>query len=1040
MINLKSIKAIISVIVGLALVMVSMNSLKAQPLQLISPKKVDFHPSPTFTWEPLDSVEIYRLRIGHEWSVTSSWSNDIWPPIAIEWADSIRKTDVTVYFDSVRQSRAYEIGEGNFQASFESTSLLFRAVDNETGLELPFAIFRNPSILRELADIVVIPGTMDRLVAGTNGLLYRSNNGGGFYPINTSDHRDIRSIYFLNSEVGWAVGEQGLVLRTMDSGHNWEIVPTDITRNLNDVWFLDSQNGFAVSNTQTVGIQNQSFIYRTVDGGTTWTPIDISNSTTNPPGAAIRNLNKIHFSSPTNGFIIGAFGELITTIDGGTTWTRLLPTITTRILRDITFIDSLNGWTVGALGTVLKTVDGGMNWTTQTIGVNQHLNAIFFIDDQIGWIVGQNGTILKTIDGGVNWVTQQVPNNGVNLLSIYMTDSQNGWAVGSPQALWQTINGGETWTVYHEIPDSWKSRSDQNSVRSDVIFLFSSTESTSHFAMLTIKHSPGISEIAASSADTLKINATHVQNTIETLSTTIQPDVSGYQDMTLDWFVEAERSDGSMIRSETRKITFGYPSPVTGSYRHSPMDHNDLMVSYHTNGTIGVVNPNQPQIALEYPKYTSRRYAYFVQPFFGARVKNEIESEVDSFAVVIAPNYRINPQSGASWSFLSSDGYSRTGNGFIPTKSKPETWPDRWPTDGIHAWPNFIAERSLSNSEEFYSRFDDRSYSRYLNNDEYRFTPIPSEPTRGGLGLEVDMRVIAFDSLLTNIHFIVYDIHNRSDNDYDDAAFMLWIADWVGTPQDDRSDFLSDSSLFHLDVSPGTLLLTDSRPTSSPPEFNGTQIGVAGIRFLEVADNGNQFGQFRATYRPAGSLNLNESDELIWSSHMALGANDYSPDVTQDTDIFVSTGRLTIQAHKTIRIAFAIGVSADNSSNDSNIMLLNDAFNQAAELWNSEFETMSTSIEQDRYSSRPFANYLDQNYPNPFNPSTTIRFQLPTQMNVNLSIYDILGRQVGVVFNGLKSEGTHSIQFDASNLASGIYFYRLTTSDGVLTRKMTLIK
>ncbi len=83
---------------------------------------------------------------------------------------------------------------------------------------------------------------------------------------------------------------------------------------------------------------------------------------------------------------------------------------------------------------------------------------------------------------------------------------------------------------------------------------------------------------------------------------------------------------------------------------------------------------------------------------------------------------------------------------------------------------------------------------------------------------------------------------------------------------------------------------------------------------------------------------------------------------------------------------------------------------------------------------------LDQNYPNPFNPSTNIAFQLPESSDVSLKIYDMVGREVAVLINRQMSAGSHTATFDASNLPSGMYFYRLETATGSLSRKMTLIK
>jgi hypothetical protein len=91
--------------------------------------------------------------------------------------------------------------------------------------------------------------------------------------------------------------------------------------------------------------------------------------------------------------------------------------------------------------------------------------------------------------------------------------------------------------------------------------------------------------------------------------------------------------------------------------------------------------------------------------------------------------------------------------------------------------------------------------------------------------------------------------------------------------------------------------------------------------------------------------------------------------------------------------------------------------------------------------SIPNKFFVDQNYPNPFNPTTTIKFGLPAEQVVDLRIYDILGREViALVSNKSLKAGTHSYDFNASNIASGTYIYRLTTDNNVVTKKMLLLK
>jgi hypothetical protein len=83
---------------------------------------------------------------------------------------------------------------------------------------------------------------------------------------------------------------------------------------------------------------------------------------------------------------------------------------------------------------------------------------------------------------------------------------------------------------------------------------------------------------------------------------------------------------------------------------------------------------------------------------------------------------------------------------------------------------------------------------------------------------------------------------------------------------------------------------------------------------------------------------------------------------------------------------------------------------------------------------------LEQNYPNPFNPSTTIQYAFPRRSHVMLSVYNTLGQLVTTLVNSEEQSGYHEVKFDASNLASGVYFYRLQAGSFVKTMKCLLIR
>jgi photosystem II stability/assembly factor-like uncharacterized protein len=97
-----------------------------------------------------------------------------------------------------------------------------------------------------------------------------------------------------------------------------------------------------------------------------------------------------------------------------------------------------------------------------------------------------------------------------------------------------------------------------------------------------------------------------------------------------------------------------------------------------------------------------------------------------------------------------------------------------------------------------------------------------------------------------------------------------------------------------------------------------------------------------------------------------------------------------------------------------------------------------TIINSPKISNRNFI--LFQNYPNPFNPTTTINYSVPKASFVRIKVYDLLGREVETLVNGEKPAGNYSVQFNGSNLASGIYFYRMQAGDFVQTKKTILLK
>ncbi len=291
------------------------------------------------------------------------------------------------------------------------------------------------------------------------------------------------------------------------------------------------------------------------------------------------------------------------------------------------------------------------------------------------------------------------------------------------------------------------------------------------------------------------------------------------------------------------------PSKERSSFderRKSILDANNLRSTYHNYGFGGRTSENnRDELYYEYPKNTNRRYIYFVSIFTGAEVTNQVNTPgQERFPIVVAPNYRTNPSTSDSWAQNPIKGYfndsseelARSDRG--PARGEAlNTWPSDWPdkrddeSDPGWAgqWNGFFGKGIFNADQEFFYRSGDDRYTAYRDNTNLRYRPDITDDERGGLGLIMDTRILAWtQNLISNVHFNIFEIRNDASFDYNKVSFMLWTADWVGTPQDDRPFF---------DQQRATAFYTDTTPTASPAEFDGTAIGVAGIRFLETPGN-----------------------------------------------------------------------------------------------------------------------------------------------------------------------------------------------------------
>jgi hypothetical protein len=162
-----------------------------------------------------------------------------------------------------------------------------------------------------------------------------------------------------------------------------------------------------------------------------------------------------------------------------------------------------------------------------------------------------------------------------------------------------------------------------------------------------------------------------------------------------------------------------------------------------------------------------------------------------------------------------------------------------------------------------------------------------------------------------------------------------------------------------------------------------------------------------------------------------------------------SSGPFNMNAGDT-QVAVIAFIAERSPNNITTFCKLQEKWNVIQNAYFRDFDSCTVIGIQPISSEVPQHFALYQNYPNPFNPATKIRFNIPTPLNppeggkfgtlVTLKIYDALGREVVVLVNESLAPGTYETDFDASNLPSGVYFYKLSSGEYSESKKLVLIK
>ncbi len=284
---------------------------------------------------------------------------------------------------------------------------------------------------------------------GNGGMLLRSTDGGlSWSERNSGTDMDLTTVFFSDAITGWIGGgyfegideyygyydSRGVLLHTSDGGVTWYERSTGSSAMFLDIQFLGNDHGWAAGTSGTV--------LRTTDGGESW-DVHLTDS--------YRNISSVCFTDQMNGWVVTgneerySYSTIQRTTDGGVSWHQILGY--QENLFDIVFQNPDTGWAVGSNGSLLHIVDADSSWFSASSGVSQTLRHLYVKDAQRLWIAGDGGTLLYSIDAGATWTLRE-SGSTASLRSLAFSSGNIGVAVGKYGAMMHTMNGGLWW-----IPD-----------------------------------------------------------------------------------------------------------------------------------------------------------------------------------------------------------------------------------------------------------------------------------------------------------------------------------------------------------------------------------------------------------------------------------------------------------------------------------------------------------------------------------------------------------------------------------------------------------
>lgn len=720
--------------------------------------------------------------------------------------------------------------------------------------------------------------------------------------------------------------------------------------------------------------------------------ISLADWTQLPTGSS-SYLTSVFFMNAETGYIGGQDGYLAKTTNGGSNWQILNPNMPSAFVRDISFPNENTGYICGDNGIIRKTTNGGINWTVVSSGNPSGIYSIDAIDQSIFFATATNGSVIKSTDGGISFNQFSLTSN--QLLALDFISSDTGFVSGQGGVVYKTYNGGQSW-IYLDastLNNFW----DIFALNGSDIFL------SAYYGTLR-KSADGGQNFTNAFAPNKNFEGMQMLNERIGYVCGLDGVIGKTTNGGFTWYFQNSNTSQNLNEVYFLNSQTGYTVGSNGTVLKTT-DGGD-------NFQLAILNPYNREVLI-----SGSQYIIKWSSVFEGNVKIEFSDN-----------------GGISWGIIQNS---------VPANAFEYNWNVN-PSNS-----NFCKIRITSIENPLITDVSEGSFTVVGSNPYFNVPDLVYYKFNNGINTTPNYAVPGEVSGAANITGMSLQQGGIADSCL------------AGAGGNGAENFVNTNWATYLNSSGWTIGFWVSNISLGVNPNNAVYL------FSDITAN-----NLRCYYGGAGGLTAKDTAIMF----RLTGLQDVRIPVVQGQTYYIhivyESDPSSIKIYKNgilvqteLRTPFLcigngpliIGAYATFNSSLSNNMRLDEfriysrtlGQTEISQTWNTTINTIITGLSKDKPVQTGDGFFLHDNYPNPFNPSTKISFQLPGKdlnksYNVNLAVYDILGRLQNLLLDQNMNAGNYSVDFNAEHLSGGVYFYRLTAfSDDRIyeqTKKMLLIK